>query len=80
MILRRRALTLAIAALAAGALVPIAHAQQRYPVKPVRWIIEERDVTGTSAIDSGMAGSSGKLSRDIPAIRVRDLPEVILAQ
>ena len=46
----------------------------------VRAIIEARIFTGKSAILGGMAGSSGKLSRDIPAMRVRDRPAVILAQ
>ena len=46
----------------------------------VRAIIEATVFTGTSAIGSGIAGSSGKLSRDMPAIRVRERPQVMLAQ
>src|SRR5207237_1873825 len=48
--------------------------------KDVREIMDARRATGISEIGSGMGGSSGKLSRDIPAILVRDLPHVMLAQ
>ena len=34
---------------------------------------------GRSAIFSDISGSSGKLSRDIPAMRVRERPQVMLA-
>src|SRR5437870_8423824 len=46
----------------------------------VRAIIDASSATGISAIDSGICGNSGKLSRLIPAILVRDLPHVIFAQ
>ena len=48
--------------------------------KTVREIIEDSVRTGTSAMTAGMEGSSGKLSRDIPAMRVFDRPEVMFAQ
>src|ERR1035441_10288068 len=44
------------------------------PKNEVRAIIEASVFTGTSAIGSGICGSSGKLSRDMPAMRVRDRP------
>src|ERR1700682_5944389 len=46
----------------------------------VRAIIDTRVLIGISAIGSGICGNAGKLSPDIPAIRVRDRPLVILAQ
>ena len=46
----------------------------------VREIIEANKPTEISEIGSGICGNSGKLSRDIPAILVRDRPQVILAQ
>ena len=46
----------------------------------VRAIMEATVFTGISAILGGICGSSGKLSRDMPAIRVRDRPQVMLAQ
>ena len=46
----------------------------------VRAIIEASVFTGISAIGSGICGSSGKLSRDMPAMRVRERPHVMLAQ
>ena len=48
--------------------------------KLVRAIILARSLIGISAVGSGIAGSSGKLSRLMPAILVRDRPLVILAQ
>ncbi len=42
-------------------------------------IIDASAPTGISAITSGISGSSGKLSRDIPAMRVRDRPHTRLA-
>ena len=46
--------------------------------KEVRAIMLARAFTGISAILSGAFGNSGKLSRDIPAIRVRKRPQVML--
>ena len=47
---------------------------------PVLVIIEASIFTGISAIASGICGNSGKLSRDMPAMRVRERPQVMLAQ
>ena len=46
----------------------------------VRAIMEASVFTGISAIGSGICGNSGKLSRDMPAMRVRERPQVMLAQ
>ena len=43
-------------------------------------IMEESIETGIWFVASGIWGSSGKLSLDIPAIFVRDRPQVMLAQ
>ena len=43
-------------------------------------IIDASCLTGISATGSGIIGNSGKLSRDIPAILVRERPQVIFAQ
>jgi hypothetical protein len=46
----------------------------------VREIMDASSFTGISAIVSGICGSYGKLSRDIPAMRVRERPHTRLAQ
>jgi len=43
-------------------------------------IMEESIETGIWFVASGIWGSSGKRSLDIPAIFVRDRPQVLLAQ
>ena len=47
--------------------------------KIVFWIIDTRTLTGICASIAGICGSSGKLSRDMPAIFVRDRPQTRLA-
>ncbi len=46
----------------------------------VRAIIASSVFTGISAIAAGICGNSGKLSRDMPAMRVRERPLVMFAQ
>ena len=45
----------------------------------VRPIMEASNLIGTCATASGIPGSSGKLSRDMPAMRVRERPLVMEA-
>ncbi len=43
-------------------------------------IMEDSTPTGIWLVASGIAGNSGKLSLDIPAILVLDRPQVMFAQ
>jgi hypothetical protein len=43
-------------------------------------IIAASKLTGILVIGAGISGSSGKLSRDMPAIRVRERPQTNVAQ